>query len=134
MAHLLFIFTEGSYYFSWGRYIFFGLSNNGYVGFYELIVFKMFMPVLLGFMRLFWYDKSIKRNCSINCQFFYTKRLVHIVLWRLLVEYQDILKQECIVWVEVEYTYSMVWPILRSILEKFGNILVLPTANAQNQY
>ena len=35
-------------------------------------------------------------------------------------EYEDILKQECLVWVEVECTYSVVWPILRSAMEKLG--------------
>ena len=34
----------------------------------------------LAFMRLFWYHKSIKRNCSINCHFFMRK--VWFILFR----------------------------------------------------
>ena len=41
--------------------------NNDYVGFYKLIMFKMLMLILVGFMRLFWYHKSITKNYSINC-------------------------------------------------------------------
>ena len=63
---------------------------------------------------------------------FYVNSLVHIVLWRPLVEYQDLLKQECPAWVKVECTYSVIWAILQSAMEKLGKILVPPSANAQN--
>ena len=107
-------------------------SNNGYVGFYKIIFFNMFMQDLVGFIRLFLYHKIIKRNYSINCLFF-TK-----LLWFILLsgghEYQNILMQEWLVWVEVECTYLVVWSILWSTMEDLGKILVASSANAQNRY
>ena len=87
-----------------------------------------------GFYEVILISQEYKEKLLNKLPVFYEKSLVHIVPWRPLVEYQDILKQECPVWVEVECTYSVVWPILRSAMEKLGKILVPPSANAQNRY
>ena len=57
---------DGSYCFHDEDILPFEGQKNGYVGVYRVIVFKMFMLVLMGFMRFFWYHDSIKKIYSIT--------------------------------------------------------------------
>ena len=84
---------EGSYCFSRGRYLSFRGPNNCYVGFYKLIALKMFMSVLMGFDEVVLGMQEYKEKLLNKLLVFYEERLVHILPWRPLMEYQDILSQ-----------------------------------------
>ena len=65
---------------------------------------------------------------------FYNSNLVYIVPWRPLAEFQEILKQECPIWVEVECKFSFLWPIIQGVMEQLGKVIVAPNAKAYNRY
>ena len=87
-----------------------------------------------GFYEVVLNSSENKETLLARLPIFYGRSLVHVVPWRPLTEYLDILKQDCPVWVEVECKHSTMWPLLHSTIEKLGKILVPPNANAMNRY
>jgi hypothetical protein len=65
---------------------------------------------------------------------FFNNKLVYIVSWQPLAEFEEILKQECPIWVEVECKFSFLWPILQSVMEQLGKVIVVPNPKAHNRY
>ena len=55
-----------------------------------------------GFYEVVLVSQGYKKKLLNKLPVCYEKSLVHIVLWRPLVEYQYILKKKCLIWVEVE--------------------------------
>ena len=87
-----------------------------------------------GFYEVVLRSQEYRDQLLNRLPIFYGRSLVHVVPWRPLVEYQDILKQECPVWVEVECNQSTMWPLLCSTIAKLGKVVVPPNANAVNRY
>ena len=54
--------------------------------------------------------------------------------YRSMVEFQETLKQECPVWLEVECNQSILWSLFYLTIQKLGKILVPSNANAFNRY
>ena len=87
-----------------------------------------------GFYEVMLLSQALRGKLFNRLPLFYERGLVHVVPWRPVVEFQEILKRECPVWVEVQCQNSVVWPLLTSSMEKLGKVLVPPRANAQNRY
>ena len=65
---------------------------------------------------------------------FYHNNLVCIVPWRSLAKFQEILKQQYPIWVEVDCKFSFLWPIIQGVMELLGKVMVGPNAKADNRY
>ena len=95
-------------------------SSNGCEMLCMEIVLKMFILDCTVFMKLYYGLKSLEINCLTSCQFFIWEG---VVPWRPMVEFQDILKQECQVWLEIEFNPSTIWPLLCLKIQKLGKIV-----------
>ena len=89
---------------------------------------------LRGFYKVALHSQEYCDQLLNRLPIFYGRSLVHVVPWRPLVEYQDILKQECPIWVEVECNQSTMWSLLYSTIAKLGKVVVPPNANVVNRY
>ena len=87
-----------------------------------------------GFYEVILLSHEIRDKLFNHLPVVYQRGFVHVVSWRPVVEYQDILKQECPVWVEVDWKNIVVWPLLKSSMEKLGKVLVPPRANSLNRH
>ena len=65
---------------------------------------------------------------------FFDRRLVHVMEWVLTVDYKDLLKQQCPIWVTVDCnnSESFFWDLLQELMSQIGKVLVAPHANSLN--
>ena len=87
-----------------------------------------------GFFEVIFRTEEQRDRLLSRLPVFYNNNLVYIVPWRPLAEFQDILKQECPIWVEVECKFSFLWPIIQGVMEQLGKVIVAPNAKAYNRY
>ncbi|MCO5594134.1 hypothetical protein L7F22_048155 [Adiantum nelumboides] len=67
-----------------------------------------------GFYEVLFKSMQARNAVLESVPLFYEGQLVHTVPWRPLAEFQDILKQECPIWVEVQQCPAMYWDLLHS--------------------
>ena len=87
-----------------------------------------------GFFEVVFRTEEQRDRLLSRVPVFYNSNLVYIVPWRPLAEFQEILKQECPIWVEVECKFSFLWPIIQGVMEQLGKVIVAPNAKAYNRY
>ena len=64
---------------------------------------------------------------------FLEKKLVHIMEWSPIVDYDTLLKQQCPVWVTVDCKQSFLWSLFLDLMAQLGKVLVAPHANSINK-
>ena len=87
-----------------------------------------------GFFEVIFRTEEQRDRLLSRLPVFFNNNLVYIVPWRPLAEFEEILKQECPIWVEVECKFSFLWPIIQSVMEKLGKVIVAPNSKAHNRY
>ena len=61
---------------------------------------------------------------------FLYRRLVHVMEWVPAVDYKDLLKQQCLIWVTFDCNNSFIWDLLLELMSQIGKVLVGPHANS----
>ena len=84
-----------------------------------------------GFFEVIFRTEEQRDRLLSRIPVFFNNKLVYIVPWRPLAEFEEILKQECPIWVEVECKFSFFWPIIQSVMEHFGKVIVAPNPKAR---
>ena len=87
-----------------------------------------------GFFEVIFRTEEQRDRLLSRIPVFFNNSLVYVVPWRPLAEFEEILKQECPIWVEVECKFSFLWPIIHSVMEQLGKVIVAPNAKAHNRY
>ena len=64
---------------------------------------------------------------------FFYRRLVHVMEWVPVVDYKDLLKQQCPIWVTVDCSNSFFWDLLPGLMSQIGKVLVAPHVNSLNK-
>ena len=87
-----------------------------------------------GFFEVIFCTEEQRDRLLSRIPVFFNNKLVYIVPWRPLAEFEEILKQECPIWVEVECKFSFLWPIIQRVMEQLGKVIVAPNPKARNRY
>lgn len=83
-----------------------------------------------GFFENFFSSQAARDQTLKRIPLFLDSQLVHVVTWRPIVKFQDMLEQACPIWVEVDNFPSSCWDSLLSIMGQLGEVLVAPRWNA----
>ncbi|MCO5555945.1 hypothetical protein L7F22_009489 [Adiantum nelumboides] len=86
-----------------------------------------------GFFEIMFKTPEARQLALQKVPLFFDGQLVHAVPWRPLAEFQEILKQECPIWVEVESCPAMYWPLLHEAMQSLGKVLVPPRSRSNNR-
>ncbi|MCO5602437.1 hypothetical protein L7F22_056569 [Adiantum nelumboides] len=86
-----------------------------------------------GFFEIMFKTPEARQLALQKVPLFFDGQLVHAVPWRPLAEFQEILKQECPIWVEVESCPAMYCPLLHEAMQSLGKVLVPPRSRSNNR-
>ena len=87
-----------------------------------------------GFFEVIFRTEEQRDRLLSRIPVFFNNKLVYIVPWRPLAELEEILKQECPIWVDVECKFSFLWPIIQRVMEQLGKVIVAPNPKTRNRY
>lgn len=86
-----------------------------------------------GFFEIMFKTAEARQLVLQKVPLFFEGQLVHAVPWRPLTEFQEILKQECPIWVEIQNCPAMYWPLLHDAMQSLGKVLVPPRSRSNNR-
>ncbi|MCO5582025.1 hypothetical protein L7F22_035915 [Adiantum nelumboides] len=86
-----------------------------------------------GFFEIMFKTSEARQLVLQKVPLFFEGQLVHAVPWRPLAEFQEILKQECPIWVEIQNCLAMYWPLLHDAMQSLRKVLVPPRARSNNR-
>ena len=86
-----------------------------------------------GFYDVVFRSSEHRTTLMAKVPIFFDRRLVHVMEWVPAVDYKDLLKQQCPIWVTVDCNNSFFWDLLPELMSQIGKVLVAPHANSLNK-
>ena len=86
-----------------------------------------------GFYDVVFRSSEHRTTLMAKVPIFFDRRLVHVMEWVPVVDYKDLLKQQCPIWVTVDCSNSFFWDLLPGLMSQIGKVLVAPHVNSLNK-
>ncbi len=86
-----------------------------------------------GFFDVVFRSSEHRTALLAKVPLFFDRRLVHVMQWAPMVDYDVLLKQQCPVWVSVDCNHSFLWSLLPELMAKIGKVLVAPQPHSSNK-